>query len=200
MNNDVNTNYISSLYKYEIATGKVVATLDGFKTGHTNDVTYNSKTRELIVAQNNPAYTLTVIDADTLAVKREITIESDIFSIAYDEVNDCYYGANRANRGITKLDAEFNFVAELTAGVSVGYTRQAIDTDGTYIYMLNSAANCIWVYKVDGTFVGMDYLLPAADTAQSICHVGDTFYIGYNQSKAGGVIYTAKIGVIEPRA
>ena len=200
MNNDVKASYVSSLYKYDIASGKIVATLDGFKTGHTNDVTYNPNTRELIVAQNSPAFILTIIDAETLTVKRDITIESDIFSIAYDEVNNCYYGSNRANRGIIKLDADFKFVCELTEGESVGYTRQAIDTDGTYIYMLNSAANGVWVYRVDGTFVGFSYLLPSLDTAQSICHIGDTFYVGYNVSKAGGIIYTASIVVTEPSA
>ena len=197
MNNDVKTNYTSSLYKYEIATGKIVATLDGFKTGHTNDVTYNPKTNELIVANNVPNFTLTVIDAATLEVKRNVTVESDIFAIAYDELNDCYYGSNRANYGIIKLDSDFNFVAELMIGISSGYSRQAIDTDGKYIYMLQSAANCVFVYRVDGSFVGMSYLLPSVDTAQSICHVGDTFYIGYNVSKAGGIIYSVNVSLTD---
>ena len=195
MNNDVKASYISSVYKYEIATGKIVATLDGFKTGHTNDVTYNPKTNELIVANNIPNFTLTIIDAETLEVKRNITVESDIFAIAYDEVKDCYYGSNRANYGVIKLDSDFNFVAELMSGVSTGYSRQAIDTDGKYIYMLQSAANCVLVYTTGGEFVGISYLLPSTNTAQSICHIGDTFYIGYNVSSSGGIIY--KIDNIE---
>jgi len=195
MNNDIKTDYISSLYKYEIATGKIVATLDGFRTGHTNDVTYNSKTEELIVVHNSPAYTLTVIDAKTLEVKRTLTIKSDIYALAYDEVNDCYYGADRATRGFIRMNAEFDKTADLTEGVITPYSRQAIDTDGEYIYMLQSAANCVLVYRVDGSFVGLSYLIPSANTAQSICHFGDSFYIGYNVSKSGGILYSAEIEI-----
>ena len=197
MNNDVKANYVSSLYKYEIATGEIVATLDGFKTGHTNDVTYNSRTKELIVVQNSPTFTLTVIDAVTLEVKKDLTISADIYAIAYDEVNDCYYGAYRPTRGLIRLDNDFNIVAYLTEGVTTTYSRQAIDTDGKYIYMLQSAANCVLVFALDGTFVGISYLLPSVNTAQSICHIGSTFYIGYNVSDAGGIIYTTTINVTD---
>ena len=182
MNNDVKESYISSLYKYDIASGKIVATLDGFETGHTNDVTYNPKTKELIVVHNSPTYLLSIIDAETLEVKRVITIESDIYSLAYDAKNDCYYGANRATYGLIKLDSEFNLVSELTAGINTGYSRQAIETDGEYIYMLQSAANFIHVYTTEGEFVGTSYLLPSANSAQSICYNDGIFYIGYNIS------------------
>ena len=41
---------------------------------------------------------------------------------------------------------------------------------------------------------GRPSALPAgANSAQSICHVGSTFYTGYNVSDAGGILYTATV-------
>ena len=68
-------------------------------------------------------------------------------------------------------------------------------TDGTYVYAVHSAANTLVIYKTDGTPVGVCALPAGANSAQSICHIGSTFYIGYNVSDAGGILYTATVTV-----
>lgn len=196
MNNDKKSGYISTMYKYSIATGEIVATVDGFETGHTNDMTYNTKTDELIVVHNNEPK-LTVIDPNTLTVKRVILLEVPIIAIAYDETSDSYYATSKetGSFAVINMDSDFKVGESSFEYLNTGYSRQSVECYGEYICLVQSAPNCILVYKKDGTFVGISYLLPGVNTAQSICRVGDTFYVGYNISNAGGILYTAKISI-----
>lgn len=198
MNNDKSSGYVSTMYKYSIETGEIVATVDGFKTGHTNDMTYNSKTSELIVVHNNEPK-LTVIDPATLTVKKVIDLEYEIFALAYDIVDDCYYATVKTTGvySVVKVDLDFKLAGVSFDYINTGYSRQSMECDGEYIYLVQSAPNCILVYKKDGSFVGISYLAPGTNTAQSICHIGDTFYIGYNVSSSGGILYRATITIEE---
>lgn len=199
MNNDTSTGYISALCKIDLKTNQIIKTVEGFETGLTNDLTYNPKTNRIIAVHNKTdAKVISVIDADTLTLVETKTLSLSIYAMAYDETNDCYWVALSGGYDFAKLDANFNKVGGTYTGYATGYTKQAIDCDGTYLYFIQSAVNNVVIYRVsDGSFVGIAPLLPSANTAQSICHVGDTFYIGYNVSEAGGILYTASITIKE---
>ena len=196
MNNDVSSGYKTVIHKIDPKTGAVIDTSDSFSAGLSNDMTYNAKTKQIVIAHNkNEPRKLTVLDAETLAYVNTVTLSRDIFSITYDSVQDCYFAGLSGTYDVAKLNASFEIV-ETLAGYNSGDTKQGCDCDGTYLYCLQSATNSISIYKTNGVFVAhIDLPVVGENTAQSICHIGNTFYIGYNDSAAGGILYTATITI-----
>ena len=198
LNNDDKTAYRSALVKIELATGKVVAIAEGFETGLTNDLTYNSKTKQILAVHNTPEpKKVTVIDAATMTYVETKTLDFNIYALAYDEVLDCYWAGLSGCYDFVRLDTDLKGVGSTYIGHSSGYTKQGMDCDGEYIYFILSAKNSVAVYKTDGTYVGLATLSDTSNSAQNICHVGDVFYIGYNVSSAGGYIYKSEFTVTE---
>ena len=198
LNNDVKASYSSSLLKIDLATGNVVATAEGFSTGITNDITYNSKTKEILVVHNSPEpKKVTIINAETMAYVETKTLAFNIYALAYDETLDCYWAGLSGCYDFVRLDLNLQKVGNTYTGYASGYTKQGMDCDGKYLYFILSAPNSVAVYKTDGTFVGLVTLPETANSAQNICHVGDTFYLGYNVSSAGGILYKVVLHVDE---
>ena len=198
LNNDKKASYVSALIKIDIATGKVVATSEGFETGITNDITYNPKTKQIIVVHNSPEpKKVTVIDAETMKYVETKTLAFNIYALAYDEVLDCYWAGLSGGYNFVRLDLNLEKVGETYTGYSSGYTKQGMDCDGKYLYFVLSAKNSVAVYKTDGTFIGIVILSDSSNSAQNICHVGDTFYIGYNVSSAGGYLNKVTFKIVE---
>lgn len=198
LNNDVKASYRSALLKIELATGKIVATADGFEAGITNDITYNPKTKQILVVHNSPEpKKVTIINAETMKYIETKTLAFNIYALAYDEVQDCYWAGLSGGYDFVKLDLNLEKVGSTYSGYSSGYTKQGMDCDGKYLYFVLSAKNSVAVYETNGTFVGLITLPETSNSAQNICHVGDTFYIGYNVSTAGGYIYKTALTVKE---
>jgi hypothetical protein len=198
LNNDDKTAYGSALLKIELATGRVVGITDGFETGLTNDLTYNSVTKQILVVHNTPEpKKVTFVDAVTMTYVETKTLDFNIYALAYDNVLDCYWAGLSGCYDFARLDTDLKKIGSTYIGHSSGYTKQGMDCDGEYIYFILSAKNSVAVYKTDGTYVGLALLPDTSNSAQNICHVGDTFFIGYNVSSAGGYVYKAKFTITE---
>ena len=53
---------------------------------------YNSKLKEILVVHNSPdTREVTFIDAETMTATRTKTFDFNIYALAYDSVNDCYF-------------------------------------------------------------------------------------------------------------
>ncbi|MBO5269479.1 MAG: hypothetical protein J6B77_01750 [Clostridia bacterium] len=198
MNNDKNPDYRSSLHKIDLKTGEVVKTVDGLQTGSTNDMTYNPKTNEIVIATDNPdKYKVVILDAATLTVKATKTLDMKIYCIAYDAVRDGYYVGICATYDFAFLDASFKKVGSTVTGYSTGYTKQAMDYDGQYLYFLQSKSNALVVCTPDGSLISVASLgfIPTTASAQNICRVGDTFYIGCYVADTGCVLYKATVKI-----
>ena len=194
MNNDISSGYRTVIYKIDPQTGAVLNTVEGFTTGLTNDMTYNSKTDRILIAHNTPEATkFSVYEADTLEHVETVTLSYNIYCIAYDPVRDGYWVGLSGTYDLAFLDADLN--RTVYSGYNTGCTKQGLDCDGTYVYAVHSAANTLVIYKTDGTPVGVCALPVSTNSAQSICHIGNAFYIGYNVSDAGGILYTATVTV-----
>ncbi len=194
LNNDKSSKYVTTLVKIDLNTKEIVLTAEGLKTGVTNDITYNSKTKQIIVVHNRPeAKEISIFDSETLTLVLRKLITYSIYGIAYDSVNDCYWAGISGGYNFVCLDTNFEKIGDICVGKRTGYSKQGMDCDGTYIYFLQSATNSIVIYKKDGTFAGIISLCDIDNSAQSICHVGDVFYIGHNVSSAGGIIYKMSI-------
>lgn len=194
MSNDISSGYRTVIYKINPQTGEVLDAVEGFSTGLTNDMTYNSKTDQIVIAHNTPEATkFSVYDANTLEYVETVTLSYNFYCIAYDPVKDGYWIGLSGTYDLAFLDEDLN--RTVYSGYNTGCTKQGLDCDGTYVYAIHSAANTVVIYKTDGTLAGVCALPVSENSAQSICHIGNTFYIGYNVSDAGGILYTATVTV-----
>lgn len=194
-NNDKTENSVNAILKYEIATGKLVLVVEGVKTSHFNDMTYNPETNEFFIVHNQPdRQHISVWDPETLKVTRLIELENlEIYSLSYDPYEKCYWAGISYGFDFVKLDLNFKQVGEVIKGVETGYTKQGMDVDEKYIYFLQYKSNAIIVYDKQGNFV-REILLPKTSyEAENIFHIGDVFYIGYYKTKAGGMLYKTEL-------
>jgi len=195
MNNDISSGYLTVICKIDPRTGAVISRTAPFSAGLSNDMTYNGKTRQILLAHNTPEATkLSLYDADTLTLVETVTLDFNFFSIAYDSAKDCYYAGISSTYALAVLNADFERIGTY-GGYNSGYTKQGMSCENGYIYCIQSATNSISLYRNDGCFLGQFALPVAENSAQSICRIGNTFYIGYNVSAAGGILYTATITV-----
>lgn len=145
-------NHTTVIYKWSIETGKTVAKSEPLSLDHANDMAYDSKTNELIVAhcgfKDGRSKILSFIDPETLTVKatRENVFEGG-YGIAYNEKRDIivtatsgyklYKGDYLSGNGVHKNaltrvngnKGENDFQTFVT-----GHTPQGIDCDDDYIY------------------------------------------------------------------
>ncbi len=181
------------ILKISIAENKAVGISEELSIDHANDITYNSKTRELIVCNNKPNYTtLTFVDPDSLQVKYTKQITSAVYSLVYVGASDFYYAGISRTFNVVELDADFNVKGSFNM-IDNGYTRQTLDTDGEYIYAVYYKQNCIYKYDVNGTFLGRCDLPVTDNEAENIFFLNGDMYVSYNVLKADspncGIIY-----------
>ena len=195
MSNDVSDGYLTVIHKIDPLTGQILATSAPFTAALSNDMAYNSQTGQIVLAHNSPeAQKLSFIDPVTLTPTSTHTLSFNFYAITYDPTLNGYWLGLSGTYDLAFLDADLNRISTHT-GQATGYTKQSLDCDGQYVYALQSAANALVVYHTNGILIGVVELPVTGNSAQSICHIGNTFYIAYNVSSAGGILYTASITV-----
>ena len=162
---------------------------------HANDMTYNSKTKEVLICHNKPKNKrISIFDAETMAYKRTVEIAHNIYALEYDEYNDCYWVGISNSYDFVKYDAELKTHGTVQKGYSNGFTKQGVDDDDKYLYFVLYKTNCIAVYTKEGEYVRQIDLPVTKGEPENISHVGDVFYIGYNNpSWTGGIVYEVTI-------
>ena len=166
--------------------------------GHANDITYVPDTNELYIIHGG--INITVMDPDTLTVKdSKMLTRIEGWSIEYNPGQERYV-MGTANGGLVFYDKELELLGA-KSGVDTTLATQGICADEKYIYYLfysekkNTVEpdNMLFVYDWDGNFItkitlGIEY------EPENISLIGDTFYIGCNNSSwSGGLLFTAKI-------
>ena len=174
--------YKCSLWKTDLATWEVLDVRYELPLDHGNDMTYNPKLNQLVVVHNKPRYNMiSFVDPETLEIVDSKELSVNMFSIAYNETRDQYVVGLSGSKDFAILDSEFN-VIETHMGKDLGYTTQGCDCDDTYIYFpmwdKPNYANYIFVYDWDGNFINT-VKLKSMDEVESMCHVGDQFYIAF---------------------
>lgn len=194
---------LAYVYKYSIAENKLVGKSALLETDHSNDMTYNSKTNELIVLHNSPRNAmLTILDPDTLKVKSTRMVSFNMFCIDYQPERDVYVIGISGGQNFSVLDANFQVDRDYIPlgstrfeAQSTGYTTQGVACDEDYIYFVQYKKNVIMVYDWSGKFVNQIPLsIPSNTEPENISIVGDTFYIACNNSSwTGGEAYEVKL-------
>ena len=164
---------------------------------HANDITYDPRKNLLLVSNNAPNYKMiSGLKADSLEYVGGDSIDHPLYSLAYLTSGDSsfYYAGISGTYNFGEYDGGFYTISTFN-GINNGCTRQSIATDNEYLYCLFSDPNCIYKYKLDGTYVGK-CSLPNSETnsysyeAEGIFFHNGVLYVTYNiKGKGnGGVI------------
>lgn len=114
--------------------------------GHINSLTYVAETNEIVTATGrNDWKNITILDADTYAIKREIVnvLDGDaIISIKYDPICKVFFAFNHNGQGLYTyylLDTSFNIIKTDTFNASSDVANGLVAYNGTaLIYMFAS--------------------------------------------------------------
>ena len=192
------TDHKCCIMKVNLADWTVVESKYFIDIDHGNDLTYNSKTNQIIAIHNKPNYNMiSFIDPDTLEVVETKKLDIRMYCIAYCEERDQYVVGISGGYQHVILDSNFN-VVDFVMGLDTGLVKQGVDCDDKYIYFPqcaeNNSVNQIVVYDWEGNFVNT-IRISAFQEVESLFHVGDDFYIAFNA--AGGYVYRAEMKTVE---
>lgn len=167
---------VCNIAKYDAHTWEYIEKAKIINMGHSNDMTYNSDKDYLVVANNAPYYdVITLVDPDTLSPIKDVKIDEDIYSIAYNAKRECYVVGLSGTYDFALLDSDFEVIKEFD-GKNTGYTRQGCDCDDDYIYFVQSGGdNLLVVYDYSGDHIA-DIPMDDSDEVENIFHIGSEFY------------------------
>jgi hypothetical protein len=162
--NDVN------IVKIDLATKEIVKISETMKLNHANDITYNPKTKKLILCHNKPHRDrLSVISPETLEVEKMVELDVEIFGISYNERYDSYVVGLSYGKSFCMLDSEFKCIEGKKYSptpLTDRYVTQGICSDDEYVYFAfwdgrtadknpDEFQNTIGVYSWGGEFIGL---------------------------------------------
>ena len=160
------------LRKVDLRTG--VQTEREVNLGHGNDMTwYNGK---LYLASMESTGRIYIIDPDTLAVDSYVDFQMDETQrdnsgIAYDSKSNRF--VIKTNNGFAFADTSLNFESFVSREYLSGATGQGIETDGYYIYVMESYSGAsggrIDVYNFDGSWVDT-ILITKTGEPETLCY------------------------------
>ncbi|MDP4153865.1 MAG: hypothetical protein Q8865_10600 [Bacillota bacterium] len=183
---------ICELVKIRLSDWQIVKMATNIDINHGNDLTYNSKTNQIVAVHNKPKYTtISFIDPNTLEVLSSSQIKDNIYSIGYNAKTDQYVIGVSDGYNFKVLNSDFSIAASYTGQVT-NYTRQGGDCDENYIYFIQSGKsdNIIVVYDWNGKYI-KSVKVPISSEGENIFHIGSVFYTGYNTSK--GAVYKTQL-------
>ena len=195
-------NNITYVVKYDLTTNETVMCSELLDLNHANDITYNEKTNELVIAHNVPrARMLTFLDPDTLALTRRVELPCEIYAITYNSVRDTYMVGVSGGQRLRPVSADFRNLTSSpydATSTTSHCTTQGICSDDTFIYCAlydgknktsSIMQNCITVYDWYGNYVGTINMWLDKQEPENISIVDGEFFVLAHVSKKGGVIY-----------
>ncbi len=185
-----------AIIKVRLSTWKVVKKQTGLKLYHGNDMA--CKGNYLLVANGDGnKQTITYVGKKTLKIKKTVTLDEEVYGLTYNKKKNYFVvGVSNSNEILVK-NSSWKTVRSFTALETRGYTRQGLDCDNSYIYVLQSylskGKTRILVYTWKGTYVTQISLSGNLE-AESLFHVGNRYIVSYNDSSyGGGCIYTTAV-------
>ncbi len=182
---------------------KVTGVSRPLKLYHGNDITYNTRTRRLVVAHAKPdRKTISVINPRTLKVVKRVSVSlpkklaeenkkrlkkkggyNGFSSIAYNAKHRQYVVQLYSMRDFLILDEKFRPVRYIVPDEWERQVYQGIDSFGDRIVVCNSPKgrrpyNVLSVYDWDGHYLSQIKLNRRYE-AESVFHVGSSLYVGF---------------------
>ena len=147
------------IVKYDLSTGLEVRRSGKISTGHTNDMTYNLRTNQIIIANNKPDYNIvTIIDAATLKIIETREVPCPIYGITYDAERDIYFIGCSNSKNLRALNSNFEILDQnvyVTDQNTSGFMTQGIGSDDVFVYCTyyTNPGNAIEVFDWYGNYV-----------------------------------------------
>ena len=190
-----------ALVKYDLETGKLVASKTNIGCAHGNDACYNPQNNTVVVSHCTiePRF-LSVFNADTLELIRRVDTGLNNSAVDYCPSRGLY--VIMGGGYFYYLDADFKLVEQHPTRLTP-YTSQGIHCDDRYIYRVESSSseikgNVIEVYDWEGNYL---LFLPLPDISietETLAHLGtDLYVICYVGKKKGGRIYKMSLDLKE---
>ncbi len=199
------------IVKLKLDSRRVVKISPAKKLYHGNDMTYNDKTQEIIVAHAAPdGKSLSRVDPKTLKVKKTCKVNlpkvvpgltdskknmrrlenlggyAGFSSIAYNELHDQYVAQMYLVRDYMILDSNFTPVRYIRPTAKDGQLYQGIETCGDCIIQCSSFLNdkkynILSIYDWDGNYLSKIKLNKGMEL-ESAFVVGKKLYVSYYRS------------------
>lgn len=199
------TKNMSKLVKVRLKSMKVIKVSKALNIYHANDLTYNSKTKQIVAVHNaGDSRGLSLIDPKTLKVSQTATISKSvkklfgaseagissidgISSLAYCSQKDCYVATIGTKHDILVLDAEFKATRIIPLSSKSAGVYQNIETSDDMIIMSTSAGggqkgNYLWCYSWQGKLISK-INTPNACELESVFLCGKTMHANFYLAK-----------------
>lgn len=199
-------NNIVKIGKFDMKKQKALLFSEELLLHHANDITYNSKTGELVLAHNAPhSKRLSIIDPETLTVKRTVELPGNIYSITYSPERDQYMVGASGGQNMRLITSDFQYADDfvrLATSQTSSYTTQGICSDDTFIYHVlwdskrskaDDFQNVITVYDWYGNFVGIIHINFGVLEPENISVIDGVFYIVAYYSSQGGALFRTEV-------
>ena len=197
-NRTVNKNKI---VKVKLDGMKVVKVSKALKVFHANDMTYNSKTKKLVVVHSTgDERGLSVVNTSNLKVSKRVSLKKSvarlfgaqeaeikkiggITSIAYNAKRNCYVATVRATHDMIELDAELKATRVIAPERKSDGVYQNMEAGNDVIIVSTSASdeqggNYLWCYDWSGRFL-CKINLPHANELEGVFLKGGKLYAGF---------------------
>ena len=187
-----------ALIKVRLSDWKPVKVRKGLKLYHGNDMTYNARTKTLVVAHGDgDSKRVSYVNPNTLSIKKRVKVGESVYAVAHNKKKNQYVVGLSDSCAMQIRNASWKTVKTIPILEKKGYTRQGIDCDDSYIYVLQSylaaRRNRILIYSWKGTFITQVFTTGALE-GESLFHVGKQFTAAYNNGAySGGSIYQTTV-------
>ena len=192
--------------QYDLKTGEQMKKSATLSLNHANDLTYNSKTKQLVVCHGTGAYyKVSLINVDSLQIVETKELASPVYCIDYNSTYDCYVVGVANNHYLYILNSDFEIVKQYgtqyhidpkyhtqPAGIST-ISPQGMASDDQCIYYLFSYMSADYEYKhvitvfdwYGNYMTEIEFQLENIEP-EAISVVDDTIYVMYNR---GTMVY-----------
>lgn len=186
LNNQSFSPYVDVIYKVDLENMEVVKVSEQLELQHANSMTYNDKTKQLIVVNYDPDMTtLTYVDPETLTIAGTTTVDFNALSLAYNEERDAYVAGTRGTFDFFLLDGNFE-ITDYCEAIQTKSIKQEVEVYQDKILFGMSGDNILYVYDWEGNFL-YTIDLELYEEFENLIFYGDYAYTGYFSS--GGIIY-----------
>ena len=192
-------NYRNScaVVKIRLSDWRIKKVRTGLPLHHGNDMTYNKKTKRLMVLHGaGDAAGVTLLNPNTLRTAGTLQLDQRVYGIAYNAERDAYAAGISGKEHVVIKNAQYETVREFDIKAPGGYTHQGMDCDSSYIYFLQSrlsaSKNRILVYTWDGAYV-TQITMSGRREGECLFHTGKKWVIAFNDAyySGGGMLETA---------
>ena len=203
----VDDNETRSLIRiYDLNNYTLLKEMEGPRVGHANDVTYNSKTNEVLVVHADGTNIVSIFDGDTFEFKKQITIPLPIRSMTYIDDEDGYAVRTIANGFILKNNYTLRYKIPFIIGMDFSFDvgRQGWSYYKGFIYYSTwswiryggDGTNTIFVYDVNGHLRDRLHIKEGIGELENVSFYNNKMILGLNGYEGKAKFYVEDIPVV----